>query len=203
VRSWERLFLGIHVACVLAGALLVVAGICGCSQTLRVDQAETGEKVDVDTLLHEHLQKQPMVTTAEAYRVLLILADGDENYDSFEARQAALEERGIARPQWGLSRDACIDKGSVAYMICKILKIRGGVNLAVFGQLGIGDRRYAVRELAYMGLMPQTAPYRYITGGELVDLMLKADRYMAGHGMYEEETVDIGQMLEAPDGDQK
>ena len=51
--------------------------------------------------------------------------------------------------------------------------------------------------------MIQTAPYRYITGGELVDLMLKADRYMAEHGMYEEEAVDIGQMLEAPGGEQK
>jgi len=203
VRSWKHLFLGFRVVCRGAGALLVIAGMCGCSQTLRMEQADQGEKVDVDTLLHEHLQKQPMVTAAEAYRAMLILADGDESYDSFEARQTALEERGIARPQWGLSRDACIDKGSVAYMVCKILKIQGGVNFAVFGQLGIGDRRYAVRELAHMGLMSQTAPYRYITGGELVDLMLKADRYMARHGMYEEETVDIGQMLEAPGGDQK
>jgi len=198
VRSAKYRFWGSSGVCGPACALLVLAGSLGCGETLRVEQAEQGEKVDVDTLLHDHLQKQPMVTAAEAYRAMLILADGEEKYDSFEARRQSLEERGIARPQWGLSRDACIDKGSVAYMVCKILKIRGGVNFAVFGQLGIGDRRYAVRELASMDMMPQTAAYRYITGGELVDLMLKADRYMAEHGAYEEESVDIGQMLETP-----
>jgi len=203
VSSWVRLFWGVRFARWLAGALLVGAGMFGCSQTLRVDQADQGEKVDVDTLLHEHLQKQPMVTTAEAYRALLILADGEDKYDNFETRQAALEERGIARPQWGLSRDACIDKGSVAYMVCQILKIRGGINLSLFGQLGIGDRRYALRELIHMGMMSESVPYRYITGGELVDLTLQADRYMAEHDMYEEETVDIGQMLEPPGSDEK
>lgn len=202
MRSDQHRYSGVRVACQVTGVLLVIVAFCGCSQTLRVDQADQGEQVDIDTLLHEHLQKQPMVTTAEAYRVMLILADGDDNYDSFEARQQTLEERGIARPQWGLSRDACIDKGSVAYMVCKILKVRGGVNFALFGQIGIGDRRYALRELAHMDLMPQTASYRYITGGELVDLTLKADRYMVEHGMYEEETIDIGQMLGVPKDEQ-
>jgi len=196
VRNEKHLFPGVLIPCRLAGVLLVTVGLCGCSQTLRSDQANRGEQCDVDVFLHEHLQKQPMVTTAEAYRAMLILADGDDTQDSFEARQQTLEQRGIARRSWGLSRDACIDKGSVAFMVCKILQVRGGVNLALLGELGIGDRRYAVRELAYMDLMPQAASYRYITGGELVDLMLKADRYMAEHNMYEEESVDISQMLE-------
>ena len=178
---------------------MLVIGLCacGCSRTLRVEQADRGEQVDIDTFWHEHLQAQPMVTVAEACRALLLLADGAEQYPDFEARRAALEARGIVRPAWGLQREACIDRGSVAYMVCRILQIRGGLNLRLFGTLGVGDRRYAVRELVYLDLMPPGAPYRYMTGSELVDLMAEADRYMAGRGMYEEQAIDVADVIES------
>lgn len=177
--------------------LLIGLCACGCSRTLRVEQADRGEEVDVDTFWHEHLQAQPMVTVAEAYRALLLLADEAERYADFEARRAALEARGIVRPAWGLQREACIDRGSVACMVCRILQVRGGLNLRLFGELGIGDRRYAVRELVYLDLMPPGASYRYMTGSELVDLMAEADRYMAEHGMYEEQPIDVVQTIES------
>lgn len=181
------------LACLLAIGLAAT----GCTQTLRVEQADQGEQVEVDSFLHEHLPAQAMVTVAEAYRAMLLLADGDEQCNDFAARQAALEERGIARPAWGLRREACIDRGSVAYMVCRILQIRGGLNLNLLGGLGIGDRRYAVRELVYLDLMPPGAAYRYMTGGELAEVMLEADRYMARHGMYEAQEVDITEVIES------
>lgn len=181
------------------GALTLAAcGMFGCSQTLRVEQADAGEKVGGDAFLHEHLAKTSAVTVAEAYRAMLFLADGDDKHADFDARRAELESRKIARPEWGLSREACIDKGSVAYMICQIIKLQGGVNFNVFGRLtGLGDRRYAVRELAYLEIMPPASPHRYITGGELVDAISKADRYMADHGMYPQESTDIKEMLDS------
>ncbi|HSW46313.1 MAG TPA: hypothetical protein VLM89_12155 [Phycisphaerae bacterium] len=178
-------------------AVLATSGMFGCARTLRVEQADAGEKVAVDSLLHDHLQKQPMVTVAEAYRAVLILAEGDDNYTDFDARRAALESRGITRPEWHLQREACIDRGSVAYMVCQIIKAPGGLNLNLVGRLtGAGDRRYAVRELAYLEIMEAAATYRYITGSELVDVLLKADRYMASHGMYEQQQVDIAETLQ-------
>ena len=71
------------------------------------------------------------------------------------------------------------------------------LNLRLFGTLGLGDRRYAVRELVYLDLMPPGAPYRYMTGSELVDLMAEADRYMAGHGMHEEQAIDVADVIES------
>lgn len=181
----------------LVGLVLAALVSAGCSQTLRPEQADRGEQLDVDALLHEHLQAEPMVTVAEACRVMLLLADGEEQYADFDARRAALEERGITRSAWGLRREACIDRGSIAYMLCRILEIRGGVNLALLGGLGIGDRRYAVRELVYRQLMEPGAPYRYMAGSELVDLAARADRYMAKHGMYDEEEVDVSEVIES------
>ena len=83
----------------LAVLCWVGLGAVGCSPVLRSDQASRGEQVDVDAFLHEHLQQVPMVTVAEAYRAMLVLADGEDAYPDFAARQAALFERGVARPQ--------------------------------------------------------------------------------------------------------
>jgi hypothetical protein len=181
-----------------AAGLLAAWSAFGCTETLRVEQAQAGEKVPADAFLHEHLQTQPMVTVAEAYRATLMLAEGDDNYTDFEARRQALESRGVARAEWNLRPEASIDRGSVAYMVCQVMKVRGGINYNLFGRLaGIGDRRYAVRELAYLEIMTPAAPYRYITGGELVDVLAKADRYMAEHGMYPQPPVNVADTLAA------
>lgn len=190
-----------HQASMLAVRLMGFCLLCGlmvagCTRPERLEQVERGEQVSADLFLHEHLQMQPMVTVGEAYRAMVLLAEGEDAYDSFEARQVALEERQIVRPQWELKRAEPVDKGTVAYMVMRILKLRGGVNMLLFGNLGLGDRRYALRELAYQGLMEATPTYRFITGGELVNLMLKADRYMADHGMYPSQSVSIPDMLE-------
>ena len=180
------------------GLALLAAMTTGCAVT-RPEQADRGEQVPIEEFLHEHLHAQPMVTVAEAYRAMVLLADGDDTYDSFAAREQALTERGIARPAWKLTREACIDRGAVAYMVCKILRIRSGVNFTLLGSLGVGDRRYAVRELAYLDLLDSMPPYRYMSGAELVDLLGKADAYMAKEGLYEEEPVDFVETLDAAD----
>jgi hypothetical protein len=176
-------------------AFILLLALVGC-HTPRPEQADLGERVDQEAFLHEHLPRQAMVTVAEAYRAMLVLADGEDPYTSFEEREAALLERGIARRAWGLEREEPIDRGSAAFMITRILKIRGGVNLAILGGLGIGDRRYAVRELVWLGMLAPAPPYRYMTGSELVDVLAKADAYMAERGMYVEERTDIIEMME-------
>lgn len=175
--------------------LLLLVGLGGCTATFRSEQADAGERVDVDTFLHEHLQRQSMVTVAEAYRAMVILADGDDSYTNFDDRASSLEQRGIARKSWSLTRDACIDRGAVAYMACRVMQLKGGVNRIVFGELGLGERRYAVRELVYRDMLRPAPDYQYLTGGELVDLMAKCDRYMAEHGVYPQAAVDIGDEL--------
>lgn len=151
----------------------------GCSQMARPEQARLGEQVTAIEFLHEHLPKQPCVTVAEAYRAMIMLAEGRDDFNSFAAREEYLLAREIIRPAWKLGRDNAIDRGSVAYMVMRILKIQGGVNARVYGRMGLADRRYAVRELAWRGIMMDKPPYRLITGAELVDVLGNADAAMA------------------------
>jgi hypothetical protein len=132
------------------------------------------------------------VTVDEACRAVLILADGEDTAKTAEKRMAVLEERGIVRPAWKLRPDDCIDKGSVAYMVCRVLRIQGGVNMLVFGSWGPGDRRYALRELVYRQMMADSPAYRYIAGAELASLLREADSYMQERNAYTMESVELG-----------
>jgi hypothetical protein len=152
----------------------------------------SAEGLDDFEFVHSYLIAQPTVTVDDAYRAMLILADGEDTAAGFDARRADLEGRGIARAAWGLQADRPIDKGSVAYMVCQILQLQGGVNRIVFGSWGLGDRRYALRELVYRDLMARSPAYRYITGAELANLLRKADEIMQKKGMYGVESVEIG-----------
>jgi hypothetical protein len=175
----------------------------GCDPATRTEQADRAEQLPADVFLHEHLANEPILTTAGAYRAVILLAEGDDPYETFEQREAALVERDMVRPEWGLVRDEPIDRGSVAYMICRVIQVRGGVNARLFGSLGAGDRRYAMRELVYLGFMPDTPPYRYMTGSEMIDLLGQADAYMADRGMYEAQPVDIVDELEGVEGENR
>jgi hypothetical protein len=163
----------------------------GCSQVSRTEQVSRGEQLGVDEFLHEHLPAQAVVTAGEAYRALLLLADGEETYNSYEARAAELERRQWIRPDWKLERDRPIDAGAVAYAVIRIVHGERGVNSLVLGGAGVGDRRYALRDLVHMGLIEQRPAYRWLTGGELLDLIGRADEYMARHKLYPAQPVDL------------
>ncbi len=138
-----------------------------------------------------YLAEVDLVTVDEAYRAMLILADGQDGRKNFEERRKELEARGIARAAWNLQPENVIDAGSASYMVCQICQLRGGVGSRLLGSWGLGDRRYALRELVYRKMIEETTDYQYMTGAEMYALMTQADRLMAAKGLYESEGVDL------------
>ena len=123
---------------------------------------------------------------------MVILAEGQDANQDFEQRRAWLQERDIARAAWKLQPDDYVDNGSVSFMVCQILKVKGGLNRMLLGSWGLGDRRYAYRELVYRKLIATSSvDYAPMTGGELVNLLGLADEYMANKGIYESEPVEL------------
>jgi hypothetical protein len=156
----------------LAIACLLAAGC----RTTRKTKPEVDPATLDDFTFMAYLGTQPIVTVDEGMRAVLILADGrDAAPPTFQARSESLATRGIIRPQWGLRPDDAIDKGTAGYMIMKVCRIPGGVDMLLFGSWGLGDRRYAFRELIYLGMLTQGVDYEVVTGPELVSLLSKAD----------------------------
>lgn len=172
---------------VLLVALLAAAGCAGPRVTApRVDPATLS-----DVAFQAYLAEADLVTVDEACRAMLILADGEDTAKAWEERQQRLESRGILRSEWQLEPQNVIDAGSLSYMVCRICRIRGGVNLNTLGRLGLADRRYALRELIYHGLLDDRVDYQYMTGAAVVSVLAKADALMEKRGLYETEMIEL------------
>lgn len=167
--------------------VLVGAGCAG----PRMDTPEVNPSELSDVGFQAYLAGVSLVTVDEAYRAMLILADGEDLSSTFDARRQALESRGIANSIWDLQPENVIDSGSVACMVCRICRIDGGVNMRLFGKAGLGDRRYALRELIYREMIEDTVDYQYMTGPLLFALMRKADAHMEEKGLYEAQGIDL------------
>lgn len=144
-----------------------------------------------DDAFQAYLAEAPYVTVEEAYRAMLILADGEDTCKTHKERAAKLESRGIARSAWNLKPENVVDAGSVSYMVVKICQIRGGVNFNLFGSWGLGDRRYAMRELVYRKMLEDSADYQAMAGDRLVGLMARAGDLMEKKGLYESARIDL------------
>jgi hypothetical protein len=168
----------------LAVIVPIWAVTTGCAVTVPRADLDSSSLGDPEFL--SYLADRPLVSTDEAYRAVLILADGQTGPDSFEQREAELMGRGIARAAWGLTPDRAVDKGAAAFMVMRACQIKGGLNCRLLGSWGLGDRRYALGELSFLGLLPEQAgaDYEPIAGGELVGLLHKADEYMEQAGLY-------------------
>lgn len=148
-----------------------------------------------------YLNKAPLVTVDEAYRAIGLLENGEEIGGSFSEREQYLADRGIIRREWKLSGEQVIDAGSVAYMVARICHLRGGVNYNLFGRIGLGDRRYALRELIYLEMWGDVGDYQVVTGGMLTRLLAKADKHMAENGLYEMKVHFSDETDRGPDGE--
>ncbi len=164
--------------------------LIGCAGPRPMTPSIDAQTLD-DGTFQAYLAEVELVTVDEAYRAMLILADGEDTSVDFEERRGRLESRGIARSAWGLQSDHVIDAGSAAYMVCRICEIGGGLNLRLFGRAGLGDRRYALRELMYRGMLDDVVDYQYMTGPAFLKLFRNADTLMAEKGMYDTGGVDL------------
>ncbi len=189
---------------VLAAALLLLIIAGACQQNARLTDGQLagdkGATVGPDRAREvlaedflDDLAGRPKCTVAHACRGIAMLIAGKDIAGPFSARYQYLLDRDIVRPAWNLREDQWIDRGTLAYMLYKGLKIRGGVNMCLFASWGLGDRHYAYREMLYHQLIQSGVDYGYVSGPELLTALGKADRYMEDHGQYSpERKIQLG-----------
>lgn len=153
--------------------ILLLAGCAVTRPRPKIDPAT----LDRDSYL-SWLADQPMVSAAEAYRAILIVATDKDPGSDFAELQRDVFQRQIARPEWKLAADQAIDKATAAFMAVQVAKIPGGINLNLWGRaLHVSDRRYAYREIVWEGVKwGESPPYQVITGGEMVALLTWIDQ---------------------------
>ncbi len=170
--------------------LMLPPVLAGCSHSLTFEPAQDHNQLESLEFFHL-LAQQPMVTYDEACRAMLLLANGTETSSDFETRSAELASRGVISEKWGIAANEAVDRGTLGYMIFRTCRLPDSVNTWLAKCSGLGDRRYALKNVVRAGIMPYGLPYQIPTGGEVLAAIRKADDYMADHGVYETTDVKI------------
>jgi hypothetical protein len=143
------------------------------SKTAEVDQTKTADqapKRDSAALTYE-LARKTWATNDDAISMIIMLVEGQDNYNSYQDRLNTLEAKGIVGKGWNLLPDKPVTKGAIAFMVCRATHIKGGVMMHL-----IPSRRYAYRELVYRGMMVRGGEFEPLTGPELVGIIGRAVR---------------------------
>ena len=146
----------------LVAALVVLALACAAA---RAENAEFFRQIR---------EKEDPTTLLDGYRVALALIEQPYAKVGFEEARSKLIESGVIRERWKPDPQKKLTRGKVAYMLVKILKIKGGLTMRLFGP----SERYALKELEFMELMDGGMTWRSVSGRELVAVLARADEYM-------------------------
>ncbi len=155
-----------------AGVLVAVVCLSlACCRAAQVAEPLTGELAgnDPETQMAfwYTLAERPVVSNDEAFHGLLLFLDGVDESEDYAGRVATLKSRGMLPNGFDARANEGVRRGDLAVAILKMLEIRGGVVLSVFGP----SPRYATRELEYMRIYPQSSPNQTFTGGQFMALV--------------------------------
>ena len=139
--------------------------------------------LDNVSFLH-YLATVPVVTVDEGVRAVLLLADDPAARSTFDERIAALGHREAVKQAWHLQPDQILDKGTLAYMLRTVCRLRRSVNERLAASTGWGDRRYALQTCIHAKLLPYGLAHEPVTGGELLSALTAAERYLGPDDVY-------------------
>jgi len=126
-----------------------------------------------DKAFIRELAKKKDVTLADGCRAIYYFSGGDKNEKDIDKIVARLLEMKYIKRKYPKKLDERLRRGQFAYMLCKALKIKGGLTMRIIGT----RERYALRELTYMGLMPRVNKAKYVTGMEILGVLSRAEKY--------------------------
>ena len=118
---------------------------------------------------------QKAVSLADGYEMIVILMQLEEQYPNFESQKNFLLQENIIKPSWvEQEHDEPLRLGALAYMLTKMLSLKGGLKARLFGM----SERFAMEELIHQGMMREGHKRDLVTGQELVVVMTQAAQFI-------------------------
>jgi hypothetical protein len=165
-----------------AGAAIVTVGCalaalsCGC-QSAHVAQPVTakfsGDDVNSQLSFWHELANRRLTSNDDAFHGILLDLDGHDKCANYDQRVAALKSRGMLKASFNEPADSDIRRGTLAIIVVKMLGIRGGWAMHVFGP----TERYDLREVVYEGIFTPSSPQQTFSGAEFVGVIGRVDDF--------------------------
>ena len=164
---------------VLFSACLLLA--CGCQTAPRVSESLTakfgGSEPDAQMDFWHQLTEQPLTSNDDAFHGLLLYMDGEDLAETYEARVDNLRSRNMLPKGFAEPGDLAVTRGTLAVPIMRLINLKGGVTTRLFGP----SPRYALRELMFVGVYPQSSPNQTFSGSEFVGIIGRIEDYQRGN----------------------
>ena len=185
----------LKIVCAATAVLVLSLGGVGCQRP--VMRAETPAMNDADFFMN--LAYKDVASLADGYRAVALLHSQEAEEGLLNAADAReyLVSEGIVPRSWHATGEAPLTKGELAYMVCQSLGLKGGVTMRIFGP----SKRYCLYEASYQELMVGGADYQYVSGGELVSTIDRADRYVQKREGQAAEDAPVEPAAAAAQGD--
>lgn len=157
--------------------VLLALLVAGCARTTlqsSVADKSGGAKPMEEMDFWDGLAAQAAVTNRDAMHALL-LSFGGVGGDYAQELKAG-RDRGWVPADREMKANETAAVGWIARAVCKEAKIKGGLTMHVFGPA----ERYAVKELNYMGWLPDMSPTHTISGAQLLAVLSRAEDRIKG-----------------------
>jgi hypothetical protein len=165
-------------AAALAAVALLVASGCTAPRAVAGAPLIAQPALAEDELgFWQALESAPRVAVDDALHALLLLADGEADHASFASRRAVAGDRGWIEPDAQLQANDAATIGMVASAICRIVPLERGVSGTLFPRA----QRWCVRDLVFLGLLPERAPAQTLRGLELIELVGRVEDWRRDH----------------------
>lgn len=167
-------------------------GVCmlaGCARTtIRQVEATDYDPNDSTAELDfwHNLPGRSAVTNDEGLHGVLVFADGTDPTRNYKDRVALLKQRGWVPEGFDEASNVAMQRGTLAKALCHVLKIDGGVMMHITGS----SRRYATRELMYVGIMAPGTEQQVMSGLDYIGVISKAQDYQTTQAMLGNETSE-------------
>jgi hypothetical protein len=154
---------------------------CGCQTPPRVSESLTakfgGSEPDAQMDFWHQLTEQPLTSNDDAFHGLLLYMDGEDLAETYEARVDNLRSRNMLPKGFAEPGDLAVTRGTLAVPIMRLINLKGGVTTRLFGP----SPRYALRELMFIGVYPQSSPNQTFSGSEFVGIIGRIEDYQRGN----------------------
>ncbi len=131
----------------------------------------------VDILYFTELLQRRIAYRYDACKVLVVLMGVEDEFVDLDSQVKFLAENDILPKKYKSDFDPMqpLRRGLAAYMFYKALEIKGGAILRIFGV----SERYALKELAFEGIMAEGNTKDIVSGEELIITLTQSANYLA------------------------
>lgn len=138
-----------------------------------------GNGADAQMEFWHTLADRHVTSNDEAFHGVLLYLDGKDDSRNYDGRVANLQGRKMLAGNFRGGPDDALDRGTLAVIIVKALKIKGGWAMHVFGPTA----RYSVRELQDMNLYTPSSPNQTFSGSEFLGIIGKLEDFQQQPGV--------------------